>query len=312
MAIVYIIIIIIFSVILVKSSQWVIRALTYLAKYLHVSEFVAAFILAGVATSLPEIFIGITSAINQMPILSLSNIIGSNIANLTLILGLTIILIKGLSSEAKTIQQNIIYTSILLIYPFLLALDGEISRIDGLGLLVVFLLYNIILIHQSKDFTKKLDRAQKKDLIKNIFIFCLSITLLLGSAHIIVEAANLLASTLNISLFIIGLLLIALGTSLPELVFGIKLGTGEHKDMILGNILGSIAINSTAVVGITALIYPIIIKDISVLIGSAVFLIIVYLLFIIFAQTKKRISWQEAFVLILLYITFVIVQFLLK
>lgn len=312
MAIVYIIIIIIFSVILVKSSQWVIRALTYLAKYLHVSEFVAAFILAGVATSLPEIFIGITSAINQMPILSLSNIIGSNIANLTLILGLTIILIKGLSSEAKTIQQNIIYTSILLIYPFLLALDGEISRIDGLGLLVVFLLYNIILIHQSKDFTKKLDRAQKKDLIKNIFIFCLSIILLLGSAHIIVEAANLLASTLNISLFIIGLLLIALGTSLPELVFGIKLGTGEHKDMILGNILGSIAINSTAVVGITALIYPIIIKDISVLIGSAVFLIIVYLLFIIFAQTKKRISWQEAFVLILLYITFVIVQFLLK
>jgi len=281
MAFIYTLIIILASIILVKSAQWVIKTLTYLAKYLHIPEFVVAFILAGIATSLPEMFIGISSAINKTPILSLSNVLGSNIANLTLILGLSIILIRGLGSETKIVQRNILYTFILLIYPILLSLDGNLSRIDGLGLLIIFILYNLILFHQSKDFTKKFDRAQKKWLFKNITLFVISIILLLISSEILVHASNLLALELKISLFLIGLFIIAIGTSLPELVFSIKAAKEKHKDMILGNILGSITINSTAVLGITALICPITIKNIKLLITSAIFLLIAYSFFFI-------------------------------
>ena len=312
MAFVYIFFILIASFILIKSAQWVIKALTYLAQYFHIPEFVVAFILAGIATSLPELFVGISAAINKTPILSLSNLLGSNIANLTLILGISIVLTKGINTETKASQKNIIYTFLILIYPILLAMDGNISRIDGFALLIIFILYNLILFYQSKNFSKKFEGAKKKYLIKNIFLFILGIILLLACSEIIVRSSNLLASELKIPLFLVGLFLVAIGTSLPELVFNIKAANNQHKDMILGNILGSLVINSTAILGVTALISPIIIKNINLLISSAIFLLIAYLIFVFFAKTKKRISWQEAFILLFLYIAFIIIQFLLK
>lgn len=312
MAFVYVLIIILASVILVKSAHWVITTLIYMAQYLQVPEFVVAFILAGLATSLPELFVGISAAINKTSILSLSNVLGSNIANLTLVLGLTIILIKGLVSESKTVQRNIFYTSILLMYPILLTLDGILSRIDGLALLVIFALYSLILFYQSQDFTKKLERVRRKDLIKNLGLFVISMALLLISVYIIVQASNRLAVELNIPLFLIGLILVAIGTSLPELVFGIQAATEKHKDMILGNILGSLAVNSTAVLGVTAVISPIIIEDLGLLASSAMFMLGAYLLFIFFARSKYKISWQEAFILLFFYMAFIIIQFLVK
>lgn len=307
-----ILIIILASLVLVKSSHWVIKSLTYIAQYLHIPEFVVAFILAGFATSLPEIFVGINSAFNHIPILSLGNVLGSNIANLTLVLGLTIIFTRGLKSESRIIQRNLIYTLIVVVYPLLLCLDGELSRIDGLALIVVFALYNIILFYQSKDFSKKFDRAKRKDLIKEIIFFFFSISLLLFSAHVIVYFSKLLALKLNISLFVIGLFLIAIGTSLPELAFGIRAVKEKQKDMILGNILGSLANNSSIVLGITALISPIIIQNPTSLALSAGFLIFVYIFFIIFTRSEKKISWQEGFILLFFYLAFVIAQFLLK
>lgn len=312
MVFIYIIAIIFASIILVKSTHWVVKSLTYLAQYLRISEFVIAFILAGLATSFPELFVGISAAVNKTPILSLGNVLGANIANLTLTLGLTIILIRGLSSEAKTIQRNILYTSILLLYPLLLTLDGRLSRIDGAALVILFILYNLILFYQSQDFTKKLDGIHRKDLFKNIIIFIISMALLLISARIIVKYSTNLASELTIPLFLIGLVLVSIGTTLPELVFGIRAAKEQHKDMILGNILGSLAVNSTAILGIVALISPIIIKNTYLFVSSAIFLVIAYLIFALFARSKEKISWQEGFILCFLYISFIIIQFLIK
>ena len=308
----YIITIILASAILVKAAHWVIKSLVYLAQRMKISEFVIAFILAGIATSLPELFVGISSALNKTPILSLSNIIGSNIANITLILGITIILLRGLDIKIKTIQRNISYTALLMIYSLLLCLDGVLSRLDGVALLVSFILYNLILIHQSQDINKIVVKTKKKELTKNILLFIVGIALLLLSAQIIVETANNLAIKLNIPLFIVGLFMVAIGTSLPELIFGIRAAHQKHKDMILGGILGSVAVNSTAVLGVTALISPIIIKNSALFVSSIVALLIAYLLFGIFSYSRKKISWQEAMILLFFYITFIIVQFLLK
>jgi len=312
MTFLYIITIILASAILVKAAHQVIKSLAYLAQCLKISEFVIAFILASIATSLPELFVGISSALNKTPILSLSNVIGSNIANITLILGITIILLGGLNIKIKTIQRNIIYTALLMIYSLLLCLDGVLSRLDGLALLVSFTLYNLILVHQNQDQSKIIIKVKKKELTKNILSFIVGIALLLISAQIIVEAANNLAIKLNIPLFIVGLFMVAIGTSLPELILGIRAAHQKHKDMILGGILGSVAVNSTAVLGITALISPIIIKNNALFINGIVALLIAYLLFGIFAHSKKRISWQEAMILLFFYITFTIIQFLLK
>lgn len=312
MSFAYIAIIILASIVLVKGTHWVIKSLHYLAKYFHIPEFVMAFILAGLATSFPEIFVGISSALNKTPILSLSNVFGSNIANLTLILGLTVVLIKGLKTESRVINQNIIYTSLLIVYPILLASDGLISRADGIALIVLFVLYNIILFFQSRDFTKKFAGARRKDLIKNILLFAVGIALLILSADIIVRVSSRLAIELNISLFLIGLFLIAVGTSLPELIFGIRAAAAKQKGMILGNILGSLASNSTIVLGITAIISPIMIGDLGIFMSSAIYLLAAYVLFVIFSRSKNRISWQEGLILLFFYISFVIIQFLIE
>jgi len=312
MVFIYIIVIISASIILVKSTHWVIKSLIYLAQYLRISEFVIAFILAGLATSFPELFVGISAAAAKTPILSLGNVLGANIANLTLTLGLTIILIRGLGSGTKTIQRNILYTSILLIYPILLTLDGQLSRIDGAALLILFILYNLILFYQSQDFTKKLANVRRKDLIKNLIMFVIGITLLLISAKIIVKYSGNLASELTIPLFLIGLFLVSIGTTLPELAFGIRAAKEQHKDMILGNILGSLTVNSTAVLGVVALISPIIIKNTYLFVSSAIFLVIAYFIFALFARSKEKISWQEGFILCFFYIAFIIIQLLVK
>lgn len=309
---IYILTIILASIILVKSTHWVINSLIYLAQYLRVPEFVIAFILAGLATSFPELFVGISSAINKTSTLSLGNILGANIANLTLTLGLTVVLIKGLDSSKNPIQKNILYTLILLIYPLLLTLDGQLSRIDGVALIVLFILYNLILFSQSKDFTKKLDGVNHKNLIKNIFIFIISIILLLGSAEIIVKNSTNLAYKLNTPLFLIGLFIVSVGTTLPELIFGIKSAKEQHRDMILGNVLGSLSVNSTFILGIVALISPIVIKNNYLFVSSSIFLLTAYLIFAIFARSKKKISWQEGISLCLFYIAFIIIQFLVK
>jgi len=307
----YIIIILISCLALIKSTDWIIRSLTYLANYFKLPEFVIAFILAGLATSAPELFIGIQAGLNNIPILSLSDVLGSNLVDLTLILGLTLILSRGLSVEKKVIKYNITYTFILLIYPLFLLLDKEISRLDGAALLILFSLYLIILYRQSQRYSKREGRVFRKDLIKNIAFFVLGIGVLLISAQAIVKSAQNLAVELNIQLFIIGVFLVALGTSLPELAVNIK-AIHNHGEMSLGNILGSVAANSALILGVTALIYPIQVTEIGLVLISIIFMVGSFILFAVFTRTKEKLSWPEGIIMILIYIAFIIFQSFVK
>lgn len=304
--------IILASITLVKAAQWTIKALVYLARRLRWSNFVIAFVLASFANSLPEFFVGISAALSQKPILSLSNIIGSNIANITFVLGLSILLVGGLKIKTKTIQRNILYALLLLFYSVLLCLDGVLSRLDGVALLGSFTLYNVILIYQNKDRHQIIEKVKKGETLYQVIKFSLSISLLLLSSQIIVEAAQKLAQIINIPLFIVGLLVLAIGTSLPELIFGLQAIRGKHKDMILGAILGSVIVNSTAVLGLTAIIYPITIEENNLFLISAGFMLIAYILFAIFSRSRQKISWSEALILVIAYIAFIIIQFLIK
>ncbi len=308
MALIYILAIFIGCFILIKSTDIIIRSINYLAKYFNISEFVIAFVLAGLATSLPELFIGIMSAIEKTGVLSLSNIFGSNIANLTLVLGLSVIVAKQFSSESRMVNRNLIYVFILVVYAVLLSLDGYVSRIDGIGLVVLFLLYNTILFFQSKEYEKKAGWARKKKLIKQVFLLLIGIIVLIASAHVVVQSSIKLAEIIKTSIFLVGLILVALGTSLPEFIFGLRSFKTDHKDMVLGGILGSVASNATIVLGITAIISPIMIKNTSILFTSAIFMIASYIIFSILTKTGKKLAWQEGLMLLLFYVIFIIIQ----
>ncbi len=310
----YILLFIISSIILIRSGFWVIQSLTRIAKFLEWKEFTVAFILMAFATSMPELFVGITSALHKSPALSLGNIIGSNIINLTLLVALGAIMANGLKLETIAAKRDSLYTALIAFLPIILMLDGKISRIDGGLLLLILIFYFKFLLFRNQRFAKiftshsDADWKKFKQFIKDMGIFLCGIALLLVSAEGIVMASSKLAVIIGIPLAVVGTLLIAFGTNLPEMVFGIKAILMKKRGMVLGNLMGSVVANSTLVLGITVLICPLEITDFTVYAAGIMFTILSALFFYLFARSNNEISRKEGFFLLGIYLVFIATQ----
>lgn len=310
----YIIIFIISCLVLIRSGVWVVKALIRIAQFLQWREFIVASVLMAFSTSLPEIFVGITSAIAQKPELSFGVIIGSNIINLTLVIGIGVLLAKGLKFEGKILQRNSFYAGLYGLLPLLLMLDGDISRADGIILLLSLVFYFAQLLSEEERFTRIFSDhinggwAHFKIFLKDLFLFGGAIILLLLGAEGIVFSASQLAVNFNLSLMIIGAVLIALGTSLPEIVLGAKAIAMGHKKIVLGDLMGTVVVNSSFVLGITALISPFKIADFSLYMAGIIFTVLTCFFFVIFARTDRKITTREAIFLIGIYISFLITE----
>lgn len=312
----YIFVFIISCLILIYSGTLMVKSLIRMTQFLGWKEFTVSFILMAFATSVPELFVGIISALHSKPELSFGNIIGSNIINLTLVVAIGVFLANGLKTETAIIQRSSIYTAIIAFLPILLMLDGNISRVDGLVLLLTLLFYfHLIFLHEQK-FTKILSNTFKREwsqfklFLKDLGIFFGGLLMLLLAAEGIVWTASFFAQSAGLSLPIIGTLIVALGTNLPEIVFGIKAITMGHKDMVLGNLMGSVVANSTLVLGLTFLISPLKISNFSIYTTGIIFTVLVALFFALFSRTNKEITKKEALFLLLIYILFVIAEIL--
>jgi cation:H+ antiporter len=298
--------------ILAWSGGMIVRSLSKIANYLHIKEFVIGFILMAFSTTLPELFVGITSALNKIPQLSLGNVIGSNIANLTLIIGIPVLLAKGLHLKTKEIKKDSFLMLAIATLPLVLNWDRVISRFDGLILISVFALYLYRTIKTTK--TRKATGGvalNKKSLYVNIAIFIMGLIILFLSAELVVKYAITLSSMLNLAPILIGLVIIAIGTSLPELIFASQAVLKGHDEMALGDIIGAVIFNTTLVLGITALIHPIVNTFFPFLISS-LFLIVIAFIFVSFSESDRTITWLEGTALILFYVLFIIVEFTLK
>lgn len=314
----YILIFIISCLVLIQSGTLMVGALTRIAQFLEWREFTVAFFLMAFATSIPELFVGITSALHLKSALSLGNIIGSNVINLTLAIGIAVLLANGLSVETAIAQRNSVYVSIIASLPILLMLDGKLSRVDGLALLIVLVFYFHIMASEEKRFTKVLSKEYKREwpkfklFLKDLGIFLGGVLLLLLAAQGIVLTSFFFAEAAGLSLAIIGILIVALGTNLPEIAFGVKAIALGHKEMVLGNLMGSVVANSTLVLGITILISPLEIPEFSPYITGIIFTVLAALFFVIFSKTGKKITRKEAIFLLGVYVLFVITGILMR
>ncbi len=318
MAWLYILIFIVSCFFLVRSGLWVVKALIKISQFLGWREFMVSSVLMAFSTSLPEIFIGISSAFSGTPKLSLGNIIGSNIIALTLVIGIGAILGKGIKFKGKILQRASIYAGIYALLPLLLMLDGNVSRGDGIILFFALAFYFLQLLSEEERFTKIFsnhfvnDWPHLKPLFKNIFLFFTGIALLLISAQGIVYSSSQIAHLFNFPLVIMGTILVAFGTSLPEVAFGIRSITMGHKELILGDVMGSVVINSTLVLGLAAVISPFKIDDFSPYLKGFIFTLATCLFFIIFARTDRKITKKESIFLIGIYILFVFAEVFLN
>lgn len=315
--ILYIIIFLISFIFLSKSGTILVRSLIRLAQFLKISEFVIAFILMSFATSIPELFIGISSAIEKVPVFSFGDVLGANFINITLVIGLVAILNNGIKTESKISQKNLWFIFFIALLPILFALDGVVSRIDGLILIASFLFYLFRLLGEKEYFSKvlngvKIDFEIFSKVFKEMFSFVLGILILIASSALLVFSGKNIASLIDMDVLTFSILFVALGTTLPELTFGIRASLLKHNEMTLGNSIGSVAFNSSFVIGIVSIIKPIEIHKASMFFLIISFLLASFLLFNLFIYTRSHISRREGFILVFIYLFFIVSQYFLQ
>lgn len=300
--------------VLVFAGGLLVRSLSKLAAFLRMSEFILAFVLMAFSTSIPEIFVGISSALENTPALALGTVIGSNIADLTLVAGVAALLGRGLKIHSKRIRKDAYWMIGIAVLPVvLMAIGQSLSRLDAAILLAVLLLYVRRLIIHKKRYKApfKENQTSRWAVLGYFVLFVVSLPLLFFTARYVVNSGSALALGLSLPAIFVGLFFIAIGTSLPELIFQSRAVLRGNSDLALGDLIGSVVINSTLVLSIVAFITPIT-ANVFLFITSSFFMLLMCFLFAVFLESGKGITWKEGLVLLFMYVLFLIVELNLK
>jgi cation:H+ antiporter len=309
----YILTFIISCLLLVLSGKWLVNSLTRIAKFLGWKEFVVAFFTIALGSSLPNLFVGILSALNKIPQLSLGDVIGANIFDLTITVALAAFISRqGLSAPSRTVQGSSIFTVLAALLPLIFISDGNLSRLDGFLLLLTFVFYVFWLFQKEERFKKIYNDLPKikgwKYFLEDLGLLIISTAFLILGAQGIVKSSSFFSQNLNLPLIFIGIFIVGIGDCLPETFFSIQAAKEGQDWMILGNLMGSVMITATLVLGTVALICPIQFFDFSILATGRIFLVISAIFFFIFLRTGKKITKREAIILFSIYLLFLISQ----
>ena len=311
----YIIIFIISFLLLILSSSWLIGSLTKLSKFLGWKEFVVAFFTMALAGALPNLSVALSSIFHQVPQLSFAEVVGGNIIDLTVAVALAAFISKGgLTLASRTVQGSAIFTLIVAVLPLFLIVDGYLSRTDGLFLILAFFVYMFWLFSKEDRFSKIYDKIKKplgfKTAFQNVGILIGTIFLLLLAAEGIVKSATFFSTSLNFPIALIGILIVGLGNALPEIFFSIQAARKGKDWLVVGNVMGSVIIPSTLVLGLVAFFSPIQIINFSPYAIGRFFLIISAVFFLLFLRTGSKITKKEAVFLLVIYFVFVLAEIL--
>lgn len=303
------------------GAELLVNGSSFVARKFGISEFVVGMTIVGIGTSAPELVVSLISAINGSSDISVGNIVGSNISNVYLILGLTALIapISLTKSNKKYDLPISIFVSLLL--AFLLydssiwgAEKNMLSRLDGVILLIIFglfMLYSFKLV--PKEESSESDSQEGNNLYEKVkHPMLLAVASILGGlaglvlgGRFFVNSGSAIASDLGVSDAFIGITVMALGTSLPELAASIVAAAKKKGQMALGNILGSNIFNITLILGVTSVVSPLSPNDITpVDMGVMISTAILPLLFAIFFNGKK-ITRSEGLIFFLIYIGYI-------
>ncbi|MEM4263381.1 MAG: hypothetical protein QW666_00615 [Candidatus Woesearchaeota archaeon] len=298
--------------VLVLAGSFLVKGVVAIANFLKIKHFVVAAAVMAVSTSLPELFVGISSAAAKNSALSLGNVIGANIADLTLVAGVGLIIARKTKITSKMIKKDAWIMLLAAMLPLVLMfLGNELSKTDGIILLTAFALYvaKLAINYKARDGGLENTPAKSSVILYSVF-FIPMILLLFYSAKYVVHYGSALALELLLPPIFIGLFFVSLGTTLPEMVFGSSAMLAKHPELSMGNLIGSVIVNSTLVLGIAAIIFPIK-TNFLLFFSSSVFLLIIAFLFATLL-TSGKINWIEGIALILFYIFFLIIELSLK
>lgn len=290
------------------------RAAVALSLRFSIPKIVIGMTVVSFATSAPELIVSIQSALSGHPDLALGNVVGSNIANLGLVLAVTIIIspIDVTSSFYKTDWPIMMLASLL--FYFFIVMDDKLVAYEGAILFILLLVFMVYLIKYQK--TAVLDEAPEHDEALNVsktvtYLLLGGFSLWLGSETLI-KGAVILAHDLGVSERIISVSIVSLGTSIPELSASIIAIINKEKAISLGNLIGSNIFNILAVMGITSMIHPVEIQDTGLLSNDIwwMFGISFLILPLVFFPRGSKLGWIDGLILLTLYSIFILPLFI--
>lgn len=246
-------------ILLTFGGDYLVRSALALAKHLKVSAFLAGVIVVGFGTSAPELLVSLHAALGGRPEMAMGNVIGSNIANVLLILGVSTCFAPILCS-GKAVKRDALACIGASILILALAYTGTISQLAGAGLVIIFVIYLGMAARADKkaNYADTADQTITDDwpLAKAVIIGLLSAVSLSIGAELLVQGASAIGRAIGISDRVIGLTLVAVGTSLPELAAAVIAASRRQTDLIIGNVFGSTLFNIFSILGITAMVTP--------------------------------------------------------
>ena len=300
---------------LIKGADVFVDAASALAKKMGIPPVIVGLTIVSIGTSAPELAVSLISALKGSNNIAIGNVVGSNIFNTLMVLGITTIVLPIIIHKKK-VKADFIVNTLVTILLFFLTFDGifggasnVISRFDGLILIILCISYMTMLVIKAK----KTDVPESTEEI-NINIFSKILLIVLGAAGIViggqfvVDSASNIATSFGMSEKLVGLTIVAMGTSLPELVTSVVAALKGENEIALGNVLGSNIFNILLILGTSSLISPIIVE--SSLMADFIFLIgitiLLYILTFFNKNSEKKLSRAEGILFVALYAGYMI------
>ncbi len=291
----------------VKGATLSTKYAARIAEGFHLSKYTVGFIVIAIISILPETFISLNAALNGMPEFGLSTLFGSNVADLTLVVALIILFARrSIVVESKILKNNKLYPFLLLL-PLILGLDGEFSRLDGAALIIAGIVFYYRSFKSGSGGSSE-PHSTSHDW-RNIPWLLFSVALLLVGSHFTVESATVLAHSIGVSPTLIGMLVVGLGTTMPELFFSLKSVRRHNDSLAEGDILGTVLADATVVVGILALVSPFSFP-VRIIYITGMFMVAAAFILFRFMRSGQMVSRRESYLLIMFWLVFVIFEFI--
>lgn len=280
---------------------------------LKISKYVVGFIIVAIISIIPETLVSINSALAGVPSMGLGTLLGSNVADLTIVFAIIVFFAnRNIQVESKILKENIIYPFFLLI-PIILGLDGYYSRVEGLVLVIIGLIFYYIALRENKEneptpITVEVDKKSKDN---HILFLVLSLVMLLLGSYFVVSSTIYIANYIGVSSVVVGMLAIGLGTTMPELFFCLSAISRNHDSLAIGDILGTVLADATIVIGILALISPFYFPT-KIIYIAGLFMVFASILLFYFMKTGKSLSKKEAMLLASFWILFILIEIIVN
>mgnify|MGYP003355898991 FL=1 len=288
-------------VLLVKGADFFVSGASSVAKALKVPSVIIGLTIVAMGTSAPETAVSITASLGGNNGISLGNIIGSNIFNLLMVIGISAVIIP-FNSDKEILKRDMLWNIAITVILLVLIFDGSLSRLDGVILLAGIAAYLTVVVRSALK-NRVEDNSDEKVSVPKAVVFILGgLAAIVFGGDLVVDNASLIAKSLGMSDTLVGLTIVAIGTSLPELVTSIVAAKKGDSGLALGNAVGSCIFNILFILGIASTIAPMtadyeIIADVCILIFVS---IVTY----IFARSKERVSRLEGLLCVLIYGTY--------